>query len=238
MEHIYQFLAVFDPEIIFRLLVASALGAVIGFERDVHGRAAGLRTHLLVSLGAALFMVVSIEVSKLTPILSGSSAPRPDPGRIAAQVVTGIGFIGGGAILKDGVTIRGLTTAACLWVAAAIGLTCGAGLFPLAFFSTIVALFSLLGLNYAEKYYRKDYYRTLNLKTAGGVSVAELLEIIEGKGVKILHCDYERDFEQNEVQFKFFLRLFHRGLTHNLSQKLIDDVLAAEISLKSVSWNH
>lgn len=99
---------------IVRLIVAALLGALIGLERDYHGRSAGLRTNLLVSLGAAVFMILSGLVASFGRTDPGSGIGIPDPGRIAAQVVTGIGFLGAGAILKEGVTIRGLTTAACL----------------------------------------------------------------------------------------------------------------------------
>lgn len=98
-----------------QLLLASALGAVVGFERELHGRPAGLRTHILLSLGAALFGMVS----------RGITAPNVDPTRIAAQVVTGIGFIGAGTIIHLGGTVRGLTTAASIWTTAAIGLAVG-----------------------------------------------------------------------------------------------------------------
>ncbi|MCS7309002.1 MAG: MgtC/SapB family protein [Armatimonadota bacterium] len=97
------------------LLLASVLGAVVGFERELHGRPAGLRTHILLSLGAALFGMVS----------QGMGATGGDPGRIAAQVVTGIGFIGAGTILHLGGTVRGLTTAASIWTTAAVGLAVG-----------------------------------------------------------------------------------------------------------------
>lgn len=97
------------------LLLASVLGAVVGLERELHGRPAGLRTHILLSMGAALFGMVS----------RGMSGPNVDPTRIAAQVVTGIGFIGAGTIIHLGGTVRGLTTAASIWATAAIGLAVG-----------------------------------------------------------------------------------------------------------------
>lgn len=102
-------------ETLIQLLLASVLGAVVGLERELHGRPAGLRTHILLSLGAAMFGMVS----------RGMSAPNIDPTRIAAQVVTGIGFIGAGTIIQLGGTVRGLTTAASIWTTAAIGLAVG-----------------------------------------------------------------------------------------------------------------
>jgi len=125
-----------------RLLVAAALGALIGAEREIHGHPAGMRTHLLVSLGSAIFTVLSIYGFQGGP----GSAPT-DPSRVAAQIVSGIGFLGAGAILKDGASIRGLTTAASLWATAAIGLGAGAGQPLVAIVGAIIVVFSLWPLN-------------------------------------------------------------------------------------------
>ncbi|MFZ3209642.1 MAG: MgtC/SapB family protein, partial [Geobacteraceae bacterium] len=100
-----------------QLLLASLLGGLIGLEREVHGRPAGFRTHLLVSLGSCLFVAVSIHFYRLYGNFSGTGPIGVDPGRVAAQVVAGIGFLGAGAIIKDKASVRGLTTAASLWVA-------------------------------------------------------------------------------------------------------------------------
>ncbi len=124
-----------------RLIVSAALGGLIGAEREIHGHPAGIRTHMLVALGSALFTVMSIHGFGQGP---GSGI---DPTRIAAQIVTGIGFLGAGAILKDGVVIRGLTTAASLWATAAVGLATGAGEYILAGVSAAVILVSLWPIN-------------------------------------------------------------------------------------------
>jgi putative Mg2+ transporter-C (MgtC) family protein len=124
-----------------RLIVAAALGGLIGAEREIHGHPAGIRTHMLVALGSALFTVLSIHGFGQGP---GSGI---DPTRIAAQIVTGIGFLGAGAILKDGVVIRGLTTAASLWATAAVGLATGAGEYVIALVSGAVILVSLWPIN-------------------------------------------------------------------------------------------
>jgi len=133
-------------DLAFRLLVAAALGALIGLERELHAHPAGMRTHLLVSFGSALFTVLSIYgfVGVLDP---GEGSP-PDPTRIAAQVVTGIGFLGAGAIIKYGTSIRGLTTAGSLWAMAAIGMAAGAGQIVIAVVGTAIVLFSLWPLNW------------------------------------------------------------------------------------------
>jgi putative Mg2+ transporter-C (MgtC) family protein len=131
-----------DWHVVLRLGLAALLGGAIGVERELRDREAGIRTHLLVSLGSALFTIVS-AYGFHEFLASGASVVRADPTRIAAQIVTGIGFLGAGAIIREGLSVRGLTTAATLWVVAAIGMACGAGWYGPALvttFFTIVAL--------------------------------------------------------------------------------------------------
>jgi putative Mg2+ transporter-C (MgtC) family protein len=130
-------------DISFRLLVASVLGAAIGLERELHAHPAGMRTHLLVSLGSAAFTVLSIFFFQAP---DGSLAT--DPSRIAAQIVSGIGFLGAGAILKYGTSVRGLTTAASLWATAGVGMAAGAGAWFVAVVTTVLIVFSLGPLNW------------------------------------------------------------------------------------------
>ncbi|HLX34379.1 MAG TPA: MgtC/SapB family protein [Candidatus Limnocylindrales bacterium] len=128
-------------ELAARLIVAAGLGAIIGLEREIHGHPAGIRTHMLVALGSAIFTVLSIHGFGQGP---GSGI---DPTRIAAQIVSGIGFLGAGAILKDGIVIRGLTTAASLWATAAVGLGAGAGEYAVAIVGATIILVSLWPIN-------------------------------------------------------------------------------------------
>ena len=127
-----------------RLIVAAALGLAVGFEREIHGHPAGLRTHMLVASGAALFTVLSAHGFRDVPT---SPAAPIDPTRIAAQIVSGIGFLGAGAILKDGVVVRGLTTAASLWATSAVGMAAGAGEYILGIVATGTILVSLWPIN-------------------------------------------------------------------------------------------
>jgi putative Mg2+ transporter-C (MgtC) family protein len=133
-------------DISFRLVVASVLGAAIGLERELHAHPAGMRTHLLVSLGSAAFTVLSIFFFE-TPAAPNGSLPT-DPSRIAAQIVSGIGFLGAGAILKYGTSVRGLTTAASLWATAGVGMAAGAGAWFVAVVTTVLIVFSLGPLNW------------------------------------------------------------------------------------------
>jgi len=132
-------------ELALRLLVAAALGAAIGIEREIHAHPAGMRTHLLVCEGSAIFTVLSIY--GFVGLLGPSEGAQPDPTRIAAQIVSGIGFLGAGAILKSGTSIRGLTTAASLWATAAVGVAVGAGQYAVGAVGTVIVLFSLWPLN-------------------------------------------------------------------------------------------
>jgi putative Mg2+ transporter-C (MgtC) family protein len=125
-----------------RLGLAGVLGGAIGVERELRDREAGIRTHLLVSLGSALFTLVS-AYGFHEFLTSGDVVVRADPTRIAAQIVTGIGFLGAGAIIREGLSVRGLTTAATLWIVAAIGMACGAGWYGPA---VITTLFTILAL--------------------------------------------------------------------------------------------
>jgi len=132
-----------EIDIVIRLCLAFLGGGIIGFERSFRRQVAGLRTHILIALGAASLMLLSIWIPQ-------TFSERGDPGRIAAQVVSGIGFLGAGAIIRLGSNIRGLTTAASLWLTAAIGLTLGAGMFITAVTAEVLALITLIVLHKVE----------------------------------------------------------------------------------------
>ncbi len=134
-------------QIVLRLLLSSVLGAAIGLEREMHKRAAGFRTHILVCIGSTLFMLTSVDVA-----LTYSHAGNTDPSRIAAGVVTGIGFLGAGAIIRYGESIKGLTTAASVWVVAAIGLSVGAGMYVAAVLTTVIVFVILLFSRLSEQF--------------------------------------------------------------------------------------
>jgi putative Mg2+ transporter-C (MgtC) family protein len=131
-----------DVELVQRLLTAALLGAVLGFERELRQKSAGLRTNILIAIGSALFTLMSYE-------LAGEAAGA-DPGRVAAQIVTGIGFLGAGAIMRTDSGVHGLTTAAAIWVNAAVGVAAGGGEYHLAFIATAVTVAVLLVLHPLE----------------------------------------------------------------------------------------
>lgn len=125
------------PEDLLSIIFAVIFGAVIGIERELHGKAAGLRTNVLICLGAAVFTIISEQMTAGT---EGSVT------RIAAQIVTGVGFLGAGAIIQDRGGVHGLTTAATIWLVASIGMACGARFYQLAFITTLLAIIVLIGL--------------------------------------------------------------------------------------------
>lgn len=140
----------YDLSVFLRIFSSLLLGFAIGLEREMTNKYAGLRTNILVCLGACIFTIISIygfpEVS-----VTGDELGTRDTARVAAQVVTGIGFIGGGTVLRHGATVFGLTTAATLWVSAAIGMACGAGMYGLAIIATVFSILVLVSIRFFEK---------------------------------------------------------------------------------------
>lgn len=202
----------FDITLLTRLLLASVLGGVIGLEREIHGRPAGFRTHLLVSLGSCLFCITSVEFYRIFGNFSGSGPIGVDPGRIAAQVVTGIGFLGAGAIIKDGASVRGLTTAACLWVAAALGLSCGIGLFYLAICVTSVALLSLLLLKQVEKRLRRDIYLQVKVWSDDTEFLVQgIYDVLASCGIDHMDMKYDKNMELQRMFVEVQVRRPRRG---------------------------
>lgn len=214
----------FDITMAGRLLLASLLGALIGLEREIHGRTAGFRTHLLVSLGSALFVVVSINFHRAFGNFSGTGMVGVDPGRVAAQVVVGIGFLGAGAIIREKASVRGLTTAACLWIAAAIGVACGSGLFMLSVLVTAMALVSLIALKKIETMLARDSYALLTVESDDLAGQLErIYEAMEVCGYQMTPAGMERR-AGGEMVFELQVKMHAR----HISYEAIDRVSALE----------
>ena len=206
----------FDAITLAKLLLAAFLGGMIGLEREIHGRPAGFRTHLLVSLGSCLFVVTSIQFYLLYGNFSGSQPVGIDPGRIAAQVVTGIGFLGAGAIIRERFSIRGLTTAACLWIAAAIGLACGVGLFGISLLVTVISLASLLLLKKIELRLKRDTYVYLRIWCEDGPEQMQLIEAqLEKCNLRLLHSTIEKNMETAELHLVYQVKYSSKDLTRH-----------------------
>jgi putative Mg2+ transporter-C (MgtC) family protein len=210
------------PEVLGRVALAAALGGVLGLERELREREAGLRTHLLVAVGSALFTIVSAYGFREF-LTSGASVVRADPARIAAQIVTGIGFLGAGAIIRQGLAIRGLTTAATLWVVAAIGLAAGAGYYSAAAITTAVALVALWPLRaLAFRIVRRYRGETglLFVQLPSGVSPAAVIDAIEDAGAEIDSLEIGHEGDRRNVEVTLELR--RQALARELVTKLAD----------------
>lgn len=189
------------PHVLLRLTVAAVLGGAIGAERELRERQAGLRTHLLVSVGSALFTLVS-AYGFHEFLVSGSGLVRTDPTRIAAQIVSGIGFLGAGAIIRQGLSVKGLTTAATLWLSAAIGMASGAGYYSAALFATAGALLTLGPLRIFAyrviRRYRPEVDRLLVDIPAGG-SPVPVLEAIEQRGGRVVSLEIAQEGDRRSI---------------------------------------
>ena len=188
-------------EVLLRVVLAGVLGGAIGAEREIREREAGLRTHMLVAVGAALFTIVS-AYAWADFQFSTAEGITFDPTRIAAQVVTGIGFLGAGAIIRQGLSIRGLTTAASLWVVAAIGMASGAGYYSAAVITTVVVLVSLWPLRIvAFRIFERIRPGELRLEVELGANEAPsvLLDALEGQNVAVRAFELEDARDRRRV---------------------------------------
>jgi len=215
-------------DVLARLALAGVLGAAIGFERELREREAGLRTHLLVCLGSALFTIVSAYGFQ-DFLTSGGQVVRTDPTRIAAQIVTGIGFLGAGAIIRQGVSVRGLTTAATLWVAAAIGMATGAGYYSGAVIGAVLTLIALgplriLAFPLVERMRSEE--RSLIIELRGGARTAELLEALEREHARVEHFRVEGGLDRRVITVTL----------DTPSEKLLSLVADLEF-VQGVEWN-
>jgi putative Mg2+ transporter-C (MgtC) family protein len=207
--------------VLLRVALAAVLGGVLGLERELREREAGLRTHLLVAVGSALFTIVSAYGFREF-LNSGASVVRADPTRIAAQIVTGIGFLGAGAIIRQGLSIRGLTTAATLWVVAAIGLAAGAGYYSAAVITTAVALIALWPLRaVAFRMVRRFRGETglLLVQLPAGESPASVIDSVDQEA-RIEGLELGQEGDRRNLELRVELRPQQRA--QDLVAKLAD----------------
>jgi putative Mg2+ transporter-C (MgtC) family protein len=218
-------------ELILRVALAALLGGAIGAERELRERGAGLRTHLLVAVGSALFTLVSaygfsdFEFSTRDGVVF-------DPTRIAAQVVTGIGFLGAGAIIRQGLSIRGLTTAATLWSVAAIGLAAGSGYYSAAVVTTAVVLLALGPLRYvARRWFRRVRAEEgrLIVELREGESGAQLLDAVARAGARPLSLEFAEEHGRRRVALDL-------SLPGSLTQAEVVEALLQHEEIAGAEW--
>lgn len=205
---IQQLLGANFETIAVRICIAAVLCGVIGFEREVKRHAAGFRTHLLVGVGACLMMLLSLY--GFSSYIDSHSNIRFDPARIPSYVISGIGFLGAGTIIVQGVTIRGLTTAASIWVVAGLGLIVGVGMYAAAILTTILVLLSLIFLNRFEKHFvRSNIEKKINIvvNTNNGC-LEEIISKFEQEKISIQTFEikeYEKVLNQDFTLYTFIV---------------------------------
>jgi putative Mg2+ transporter-C (MgtC) family protein len=210
-----------NTDLFVRLAVAIVMGGAIGWEREIRGIPAGLRTHLLVSLASATFALVSFYVAYYQSYTTDGIV-RVDGARIASNIVVGMGFLGGGAILRSGLSVRGLTTAASLWLTAAIGLAAGGGMLLLAVTATVVSLFTLSVLRFTIEMPRKRHaHLHVRIDLEGDfISRAALIDFLRPSGANVSGVDYRRDLQTNRSRMEMDVMLRDDTLEEPLMKRL------------------
>lgn len=217
-----------STQVIIRLAAAFILGGLIGLERELHGRAAGLRTHILVCLGSALIMLTSMHIFHLY-----SKVAQTDPARIAAGIVTGIGFLGAGTILRFRASVRGLTTAASLWATAGIGMAIGSGFYTGAFAASALMLFALFFLTKLEKaLVRKDWYKILLVQTKGHArQMQDIRAVLSQYKAEIRDLEINKKENSKDVIVELTLKL----LTDRQDDHIISEIMRIE-GVENAGW--
>ena len=209
-----------DIEMVYRLLAALVAGAVIGYERSYHGRPAGLRTHALVCMASSLLMLVTVYEAHW--VQAHPDSVRLDPTRMAQGIMTGIGFLGAGVIMKEGLSVRGLTTAASIWITAAIGVLSGIGFyFPLVL-SVVLTLIVLSAFRWIEARVPTQAYYHCEVRLAQQPAMDEeaLRGLIERHGFSIANFSYRQDSEGRLRRYGMILRTSDRTGAARLAKTL------------------
>ncbi len=212
----------YELAILVKIILAGIAGGVIGLEREKHGRPAGLRTHLLVAIGAALMMIISESFFLKYGSLDAAVSPvRLDPSRVAAQIVTGIGFLGAGVILKQGISVHGLTTAASLWLVAGLGMAFGSGMFIAGGIAMTTALFGLVFLKRLEPYIVKSHYLCLTITADRSPDIYPDLErIFSEKNLRIHNIGATLDLENQTTTYRLTLTQHTRRIGRELTAEI------------------
>lgn len=214
MEPIYQ-------EISLRLLAALGVGAVIGLERSYRGRPAGFRTHALVCLSTALLMLVTVYESRWVPEIETGRLAL-DPTRMAQGIMTGIGFLGAGVIMKEGLSVRGLTTAASIWITAAIGILIGIGFYFPAAAATLLTIGTLSVFHWIEGRLPSQYYAQFLVRFAGEAIMpeAELRQLVASHGFSIANLNFRMNAEDDFYEYRMVIRSTDAGNAGRLAASL------------------
>jgi putative Mg2+ transporter-C (MgtC) family protein len=219
-------------EIVFRIIAALIAGGLIGLERSHRGRPAGFRTHALVCLASSLLMLVTVYETHWIP-KGGAATVVLDPTRMAQGIMTGIGFVGAGAIIKEGFTVRGLTTAASIWITAAIGILTGIGFYFAALVGTVLALGTLSTFRWIEVRLPTETYAIFMVRFARDAVMAEpaLRTLVESTGFSLHNLSYRLHGDVGLFEYRMVLRTLDAGNARALSEKLKADSAVLEFRI-------
>jgi putative Mg2+ transporter-C (MgtC) family protein len=207
-----------------RLILAAIAGGLIGLEREFRGRQAGFRTNILVCLGSALAMIVSTEFARKVWTHDPNVNINIDPARIAYGIMTGVGFLGAGAIIHNKGTIRGLTTAAAMWCVAAVGLAAGLGMYLLTILAALLVVVALWLLDYLERMLPKVRYRTVTIRRKWQVGViAQTVERFEAANLKVVDASFERTDDLNHADINLKIAFVNKGQYYSFERQLEGD---------------
>jgi putative Mg2+ transporter-C (MgtC) family protein len=206
---------------LLRLIIAVALGGLVGLEREVRGRQAGFRANMLVCVGSALVMIVSIRFSAQAWVHSQNVNINIDPARIAYGVMTGIGFLGAGTIMQTRGSIRGLTTAAGLWCVAAMGLAVGFGLYLISIGAALLILVILWFMDYISNNLPHQHYREIIVRVPFRAGCIDLvIGKIESAGIRVIDHGYERTHDLSQLDIRLHITYFRAKRYYDLEKKL------------------
>jgi len=220
-----------DIDILAHLLLAAFAGGLIGIERSYHGRPAGFRTHVLVCVSSALLMLVTTYQG--TWFSGNIDTVRVDPTRMAQGIMTGIGFLGAGVIMKEGLSVRGLTTAASIWITAGIGILAGIGFYFPLIVSTLLTICTLSFFRWIENIFPSFYYAHHMVRFPRDKTLPEtaVLDIISRQGFSVSNLSYRLDKKGNTFEYRMVIRSKDRDNASRLAQvwSLNDTVLEFRI---------
>jgi putative Mg2+ transporter-C (MgtC) family protein len=205
-----------------RVLAALLIGGLIGMERTFHGRPAGFRTHALVCVASAVLMIITVYQNKWMTEVTAETI-RTDPTRMAQGIMTGIGFLGAGMIFKEGLTVRGLTTAASIWITSAIGILVGVGFYFVAVLGAIATLVVLSLFRFIESRLPAEFYahHTLSFARDAVMGEQDLRKLIEGHGFSIANLSYRMTEGGKQFEYRMTLRTRDRRNAEALSRHLL-----------------
>jgi putative Mg2+ transporter-C (MgtC) family protein len=223
-------------EIVFRLVAALAAGGIIGLERSFRGRAAGFRTHALVCLASSLLMLVTVYEHQWFSAQGGSRVVV-DPTRMAQGIMTGIGFLGAGVIVKEGLTVRGLTTAASIWVTAAIGILTGIGFYFAAGIGVVLTLGTLSVFRWIEGKMPTELYANFTVRFAREAVMPEpaLRELVARHGFSVANLNYRLLGEGGQFEYRMVMRTLKSDNVRSLSEALNADRAVVEYRISPAS---